>query len=198
MTKNKKAAMEMSVGTIVTIVLLMTVLVLGLVLVRNIFSSATKSVTSIDSQVTTEINNLFTSENKDLVVTLGSGHLADVKQGSESFGFVFGYSPDNPTDLIDGNCRYYIEASSQNTYCAGILGGGSAGANEARGWLLTGFENVEFDEIQKNAGYALVRMSIPEATPICLQRYTVSIKCNGHTTSSTFFDINVVKQGIFK
>ena len=36
--RDKKAAMEMSVGTIVTIVLLMTVLILGLVLVRTIFS----------------------------------------------------------------------------------------------------------------------------------------------------------------
>jgi len=35
--KSKRAAMEMSVGTIVTIVLLMTVLILGLVLVRSIF-----------------------------------------------------------------------------------------------------------------------------------------------------------------
>tara|TARA_Y100000310_G_scaffold295555_1_gene327033 strand:+ start:2199 stop:2486 length:288 start_codon:yes stop_codon:yes gene_type:complete len=36
---NNKGAMKMSVGTIVTIVLLMTVLIIGLVFVRTIFSS---------------------------------------------------------------------------------------------------------------------------------------------------------------
>ena len=50
-SKNKHAAMEMSVGTIVTIVLLMAVLVLGLVLVRTIFKNSTESIDSIDEQV---------------------------------------------------------------------------------------------------------------------------------------------------
>lgn len=36
---SKKAAMEMSMGTIVTIVLLMSVLILGLVFVKNIMCS---------------------------------------------------------------------------------------------------------------------------------------------------------------
>ena len=39
---NKKAAMEMSVGTIVTIVLLMSVLVLGIFMIQKIFSGSTK------------------------------------------------------------------------------------------------------------------------------------------------------------
>ena len=55
MIENKKAAMEMSVGTIVTIVLLMSVLVLGLVLITNIFSGATSSVKTIDDKVKSEI-----------------------------------------------------------------------------------------------------------------------------------------------
>jgi len=51
MIKNRRAAMEMSVGTIVTIVLLMTVLILGLVLVRTIFSSAKYNVDVIDEKI---------------------------------------------------------------------------------------------------------------------------------------------------
>ena len=38
MRGNKKAAIEMSIGTIVTIVLAMSMLILGMVLVKNIFS----------------------------------------------------------------------------------------------------------------------------------------------------------------
>ena len=42
MFSKKRGAMEMSVGTIVTIVLLMTVLVLGIFLVQRIFTSSTE------------------------------------------------------------------------------------------------------------------------------------------------------------
>jgi len=192
MTKNKKAAMEMSVGTIVTIVLLMTVLVLGLILIRSIFSSATKSIDSIDSQVTAEINNLFSSENKDLVVSLGSGHSADVSQGTRAFGFVFGYSPDDPTALIAGNCNYAISADTSGTYCSDYTSG-----REVEEWITTGINQVVFSERQKNAGYSLVRLNIPESTPICTQRYLIAVSCEGAELSSTWFDINVVKKGVF-
>ena len=55
----KQAAMEMSVGTIVTIVLLMTVLVLGLVLVRTIFTGAIKNIDNVDKAVENQISKLF-------------------------------------------------------------------------------------------------------------------------------------------
>ncbi len=49
----------MSVGTIVTIVLLMAVLVLGLALIKNIFGSAKSAVDLTDSQLKEEISNIF-------------------------------------------------------------------------------------------------------------------------------------------
>jgi len=42
--KTKKGAMEMSIGTIVTIVLLMSILILGIVLVKNIFEKSSYEV----------------------------------------------------------------------------------------------------------------------------------------------------------
>ena len=56
--KNKKAAMEMSVGTIVTIVLLMTVLILGLVMIRTIFKGSIENINSVDQSVKNEINKI--------------------------------------------------------------------------------------------------------------------------------------------
>ena len=60
-TKNTKGAMEMSVGTIVTIVLLMSVLVLGIFFVSKIFTSSNNAIDSIDSQVQSEINQILLS-----------------------------------------------------------------------------------------------------------------------------------------
>ena len=65
---NSKGAMEMSVGTIVTIVLLMSVLVLGLFLVQRVFSSGTGAIDSIDSQVQNEIQKLFSEEGRTIAI----------------------------------------------------------------------------------------------------------------------------------
>ena len=65
---NSKGAMEMSVGTIVTIVLLMSVLVLGLYFVQKIFASGSNAIDSVDSQVQSEINRLFSNGETKLAV----------------------------------------------------------------------------------------------------------------------------------
>ena len=66
--KTKKAAMEMSVGTIVTIVLLMSVLILGIFLVQKIFSSSTNAIDTIDNEVQNQITQLFSDEGNKLAV----------------------------------------------------------------------------------------------------------------------------------
>ena len=58
-SKSKIGQMEMSVGTIVTIVLLVTLLILGVVLIKNIFSSAKGVVDLTDQQLRSEISKLF-------------------------------------------------------------------------------------------------------------------------------------------
>lgn len=68
--KSKKAAMEMSVGTIVTIVLLMAVLILGLVFVKKIMCSGIVLTDQIDTKVQNEINNLF-GEDEFGVICMG-------------------------------------------------------------------------------------------------------------------------------
>jgi len=80
--KSKKAAMEMSVGTIVTIVLLMSVLVLGLFLVQKIFNLGTGAVDAIDSQVQNEITKIFTEEGKSVAIYPSSGEI--IKEGQRS------------------------------------------------------------------------------------------------------------------
>ena len=62
--KNKKAAIELSIGTVVIIVLAMTMLIMGVVLVRNIFSGATSSVDTLNDKVKGEITSLFSEETR--------------------------------------------------------------------------------------------------------------------------------------
>ena len=79
--------MEMSMGTIVTIILLVVVLVLGIFFVQKIFGTGNKAIDQIDVQVQNEINKLFTEEGKKVVVYPNSREIS-LKQG-ESGGFGF-------------------------------------------------------------------------------------------------------------
>ena len=51
MVLNKKAAMELSIGTIVIIVLAMSMLILGLVLIKTIFSGAKYNIDTMNDKV---------------------------------------------------------------------------------------------------------------------------------------------------
>ena len=195
MIKNKTAAMEMSVGTIVTIVLLMAVLVLGLTLTRSIFRETTKSIDDLSSGVQKEINNLFGEENKNLVIALGSQKTAKVRQGTENFGIPMGFSPDDPTawgNRKDG-CTYEIEPANQPEYCI------NKGWDNIEDYITTGYKNVDFDEFQVVNGYALIKINIPDTIPPCLQRFTVFVGCSGRPeeAAKTYFDIEVIKRGLF-
>jgi hypothetical protein len=190
---NKKGAMEMSVGTIVTIVLLMSMLVLGLVLIQSIFRGATQSVNTINTQVQSEIDNLFNDGSQELVVSLGTEQTADVKQGTRNFGFVIGLSPDDPTYLMRGECTYDIDVSNTGTYCSKLQGYTTA---EIKKWITSGTSNVKFSKREKGIGYDLITLNIPDSIPVCTQRFTIDVECPDDYTAGTWFNINVIKKGI--
>jgi len=87
MVRNKKAAIELSMSTIVILVLAMSMLILGLVLIRTIFTGATGNVATMNEKVKGEISKLF-EEDTRTVINLPNG-LAAMKQG-EQFGVSFG------------------------------------------------------------------------------------------------------------
>ena len=78
--REKKGALELSIGTIVVIVIAMAMLILGLVLVRNISELSTGTVDEIDDQVRSQIRNLFNDDSGNIVVKLGSANIAKAKK----------------------------------------------------------------------------------------------------------------------
>ena len=83
----KKGAIEMSIGTIVIIVLAMSMLILGMILVKNIFSGASENVLQMNDKVKDQINKLFV-EDKRTVVYLPN-QIAKIQQ-NEDWGVAFG------------------------------------------------------------------------------------------------------------
>ncbi len=76
----------MSVGTIVTIVLLMAVLVLGLVMVRTIFKSSTENINAIDQKVKDQISSMF-SEDDQAPLVIYPSRIIKIKKGDSESGF---------------------------------------------------------------------------------------------------------------
>ncbi|MCX6742137.1 MAG: hypothetical protein NTX24_03100 [Candidatus Pacearchaeota archaeon] len=70
--KNKKAAFEMSITTIVILVIAMTMLILGMVLVRKMMCGAMGLTTDINDKVRGQIDDLFQSTGGE-VQCIGSG-----------------------------------------------------------------------------------------------------------------------------
>ncbi len=181
MNSNKRAAMEMSVGTIVTIVLLMTVLILGLVLVRTIFSSAKYNVEVIDEKIRGEINKLF-AEDKPLIVYLPN-QKADIKQGEE-WGVAWAVKNLEEGTTESSLLTYDVIAS--NTERCGISEEVATayinpGQKETTGIpLRPGQVNIEIS-----------RVNIPQTAPLCTIRYRINTQLNGVDYYAGFFDVKI-------
>ena len=168
----------MSVGTIVTIVLLMTVLILGLVLVRTIFRSATGAVDLTDQQLRNEIQKLF-SEEKKLIIYPNS-RLIEIKQEKIN-GAGIGIK-----NLVLGS-----SGSNSFSYEINVEDSSKCGNVDVEDWIEVGkkADNIplavgEFTSIK-------VLFRIPTGAPLCISRFRVNVKIDGNDYATDFFDISV-------
>lgn len=164
---HKRGAIELSFSTIVILVLAMTMLILGLVLIRSIFSGATSSVTAIDQKVKNEINKLFSEDNLREIVIYPSDRIVKLKQGAVSEGFAFSV---RNLDNTKGVFKWTVEANDEDlkTKCgianpasinAWIVAGRSGSATLAAGNIMPDPELVLFN-IPKTATPCSISLAI--------------------------------------
>ncbi len=183
MLKNKKAALELSIGTIVILVLAMSMLILGLVLVRTIFTGAKYNVETMNKKVEAEINKLFVEEQRTVIYL--PNRLAEIKQGEE-FGLGFGIQNSIATQKF----RWQVSVSDDNIRK-------KCGINEkqAEDWVTTGGSgSVDIKSGQRY--YDLIRFNILEGSvndvSTCIIRYKLVIKQeDGSPFSTEPFDVDV-------
>jgi len=189
----KKGALELSMGTIVIVVLAMTMVILGLVLVRTIFSGATESVTDLNAEVREEIVNLFADEDDNVIVKLGSQKTAKIKPGSGNFGFVLGGRTSDGTSTDRSRLQYRLELNEEDNYCNAKLG-----VRQTEELFDTNFEEWNnFDEYEGDVAFALINVNIPKGTAYCMQKVYIDIKdTETGKEYGDFFVIDIVKGGI--
>jgi hypothetical protein len=179
----KKGAVELSIGTIVIIVLAMSMLILGLVLVKNIFEGSTNNVDQLNDKVRDEIGKLF-GENKRTVIYL-SNQKAPIKQGEE-WGVAFGIK-----NLIRGSSE-----AKQFSYKVTLSDPEEVRENcqiseaDASKWIILG-RTGKIVIAPGEAYFGIVRLRIPENAPLCMIRYNIEVTEGSNAYYTDFFDVEV-------
>jgi len=175
----KKAQMQMSVGTIVTIVLLMTVLILGLVLVRTIFKGATGSVNNINQAVKNQINKLFAEDSSRKIVIYPSTRIFTIKKGNKDYlGFAFSI---RNIETTEGKFTYSVFVNDPN-----IRKKCNINIQEAESWIKAGKSgSVSIPPGDVMIDPEFVRFLIPDSAPPCLIRYGINVKKDNQQYGNT-------------
>lgn len=181
--KSKKAAMEMSVGTIVTIVLLMTVLILGLVMVRTIFTGAVENINGIDQAVKNEINKLFAEDSSRKIVVYPGTRKVVIQKGKDNLGF--GFSIRNVQEDAD---TFSYEISAVEVSCEN-----SMRLSEADDLITLGKtrSNIQLPPGSIMDQPIFIRFGIPETAPPCQVRYAIQLYYKGKTPYAPPVDVDL-------
>jgi hypothetical protein len=181
--KNKKAALELSIGTIVILVLAMSMLILGLILVRTIFTGAKYNVETMNTKVEEQINKLFVEDQRAVLYL--PNRKADIKQGKD-FGMAFGIQ----NVVKEQRFRWEIKVDDPDiSRKCGVR------EQEAERWITTGrVGRAEIASGQKHSN--LARFNIPEGSvndiSTCIIRYNLIIREeDGSPYQTEVFDVDV-------
>jgi hypothetical protein len=180
--ENKRGAIEMSIGTIVTIVLAMSMLILGIVLIQNIFKGANENVLTMNDEVKDEISQLFADDSKTIVYL--SNNIARIEQ-NEDWGVAFGISNLQKGTSDASSFTYTISVSDSDVQRKCGLS-----ESEIERWIVTG----RSDTIMISPGeyyYGVARFLIPEGAPLCTIRFHIDVLKDGSVYATDFFDIEV-------
>jgi len=201
---NKKAAFEMSISTMIIIVLGVIFLIMALALLRSIFGGATESVDVINDQVMTQLRSLFTDENQKIIIKLPS-NTANIKSGTNNFGFAVVARTKYGTPISDyAGIQYKIELVKTSD-CYKKLG-----ATQVINWFteqkVSTEQNEYYNDINKYDGGdsagAIIRLSIPEGTIICGQNVLISFIDNTNTEEKKLpiggdtVTVNIIRAGL--
>lgn len=170
----------MSVGTIVTIVLLVTLLILGVVLIKNIFTSAKGVVDLTDQQLRSEISKLFSEDNK-MSIYPGTRFVEIKQEATDGVGFGI----KNLQQGVSGQSTFSYTVSATDVTNCGVTN------SVAESWISVG--KTEKD-LAIPVGDSIVRkvlFNIPVGAPLCTARFKIEVSSEGKSYASDFFDLKI-------
>jgi len=188
---NKRAAIELSIGTIVIIVLAMSMLILGLVLVRNIFKGVTAIVDELNQQSIDSIIDLFSNTDEKIIVKLGAGQTIRPKADNALNNFLIGArtSDGSNVDVTTFKYKLSLDRDARENCITKI--------NERKvEEFITQRLNtrLRFDKTALDIAFASIEVRIPEGTLSCSQKFRIEVEESGSTIATNFFIIDIVRK----
>ena len=152
-------------GTMVTMVLLVAVLILGGYMVNRIFSGGLESVDQINTQVKSEITKLFSEDSSKKIIIYPQSRIVNVKKGDTGVAFSFAL---RNVEKSDGEFTYTVAASE--TDCTQLT---TTQADSFIGLGKTGTRTITAGSIMDDPIHVVI--SVPESAPPCSVRYLISV-----------------------
>lgn len=178
---NKKAALELSIGTIVIIVIAITMLILGIVFVRSVMCGALSLTGEINNRVKGEINRLFGATGAEVQCIGSSGEPVRMIPGKVNIIYCGIKAPQTAkysVSLVDYNAVYSTKS-------------------EIKSWIVddtwTG-EVAPGDEIPKK----VARLNLPDNAPEDTLTLQVIVKKDGNLISTQDLDFEISRVGLFR
>ena len=198
--KNKKAAFEMSVSTVIIIVLAVSMLIVGLAFIGNLRKFSLDTIDNLQRKTMDEVNRLFTDENQKIVIYLGEDKIAPISAGTDNKGILIaakteaGSKVNNRTEL-----QFKLELDeTPKTNCVGILG--KAQATRLFKTPLNQWNNM--NRFSGDTAFDTIYLTVPEGTTLCTQKVFVqiidrSVDTQGVILGGDYFILEVKRKSIF-
>ncbi|MBU1203559.1 MAG: hypothetical protein KKG60_00645 [Nanoarchaeota archaeon] len=167
--KSKKGAMELSVNTIVVIVIGVTLLVLGLVFVKGIFDRLGDQADVIFGNVENELSSIATHDQK-----LTVQNSVPVKQGDQSFFKIWVVNLDDSPKTF----KISVEPSSGNPFGERVD--------------IDFASNEEYLDIGEEAGF-VAGVATTENAPLKAGGYKITVLANNQPYDTAGFFVKVEK-----
>jgi len=182
--RGKKGAIELSIGTIVIVVLALAMLVLGLVIVTKIGCGIIKGVGDLNEKTRQEIIDLFSNNpNEKLVIK----ELYNDVSKESPYGVGFGI---RNTGSTKATFSYDISAKD--------LGKCKFSAEKANDFIILGKTNKDL-EISSGEDYiGKFDLNIPNDVENCDFTYSINVKKNGELYVSKEVTIRIINKPFMK
>jgi len=177
----KTAAMELSIGTIVIIVIAITMLIMGIVFVRTIMCGALGLTGDINNKVKGEINSLFGSTGAEVQCIGVSGEPVRMVPGKTNIVYCGIRAPQS--------AKYSITLTEYRAI--------SLTENEIKGWIVDDSWEGDVapgDDIPKKA----IRINIPDNAPEETLTLQVVVEKDGSLISTQDLDFEISRVGLFR
>jgi len=180
---NKRGAIELSIGTIVIVVLGVTMLILGMFLVRGVMCSAMSLTGDVNSKMTSELEKYF-GETGDEVACIGEVETVKIIPGKENFIYCSVKAPEQ--------AKYEFSVKEYGSRISTLTG------NEIKNWIGTETSSSWTVAPDERNPKKVFNLKVPKDAPEGNVWVKIEIKKDGKFLREKKLDFETSRVGFIK